>query len=820
MNDSSSPAFVNNPISNGIPTREQNSVANTGSEEDHATSITPTATSFSGDEGSDKAMDSNDITKHENAAQHHHDSSNSHHPHVDKIEPSLGSMNDTLGNAAYASSVNHQQSPESVPHHELNGSAPAHLSGDHDHSNTMSAGEAEEMQAIVEVDMELNGSAPAHLSGDPDHSSSSNNNMSAGEAEEMQAIVDVDMELNGSVPAHLSGDPDHSSNNNMSAGEAEEMQAIVDNMNMEIQDSLGELMHDGTKNDKDDQDDVSNKFGSDGLAGGSVPVQQQYQQQIDSIQDEAAHHISNVQVNAMNPISVDVAHESADCGVPAQQQHQQQLNSIPNEATHHSSNVQVNAMDPISVDVAHEFAGGGVPVQQPRLDSSSNEATYHSSNIPVNAMDPISVDVAHEFTGGGVPAQQQQLDSSSNAPVNAMDPISVDVAHESATQQQASAEQQVEPTAAQALAAAASIAAAASSADAEVIDLLDDDDDDAKSDNTDDLITKALISNTGMNQAKRQKLSDNDNGNQTDHASYQSQWTQGTPSLRHSSGAPIEPPGQSLNVPTEAKISPAARISQAIQQAHAPPQQLPVQQHQPNPQQPSLTRPKIRKSKYQPMPPQPSMTPRFSNSRVGYDEPYYVPLPHDFVPTWNEMVPAKQKPKPPPQYQHRSHERKNFQLSLLNVNEFTITGLPISFDGPATSISGMRVPIRQVSREHGKAVYERDKEGGPGKWRIPLGAYHAFFAYLRSDPNCRVDGIPSLQLKVASLERARQEKGYPSVEKLVEAGVPNGLARTLAPFQRGGVDFVLEKKGRALIADGMYILVYLLSLSWRGIRQD
>jgi hypothetical protein len=182
-----------------------------------------------------------------------------------------------------------------------------------------------------------------------------------------------------------------------------------------------------------------------------------------------------------------------------------------------------------------------------------------------------------------------------------------------------------------------------------------------------------------------------------------------------------------------------------------------------------------------------------------------VPLPQGFVPTWNELVPAKQKPPPQPQNQ-RNNERKYFQLSLLNVNEFTISGLPVAFEAPPTSISGLRVPIRQVSREHGKAVYECNKEGGPGKWRIPLGAYQAFFAYLRSDPYCRVEGIDPMQLKIASLERARQEKGYPSIEKLIEAGVPNGLARTLAPFQRGGVDFVLEKKGRALIADGAYFV--------------
>lgn len=64
-------------------------------------------------------------------------------------------------------------------------------------------------------------------------------------------------------------------------------------------------------------------------------------------------------------------------------------------------------------------------------------------------------------------------------------------------------------------------------------------------------------------------------------------------------------------------------------------------------------------------------------------------------------------------------------------------------------------------------------------------------------------GIPLDQLKIASLGKARLEKGYPSVKRLINIGVPKGLATALAPFQRGGVDFVVEKKGRALIADEM-----------------
>jgi hypothetical protein len=63
-----------------------------------------------------------------------------------------------------------------------------------------------------------------------------------------------------------------------------------------------------------------------------------------------------------------------------------------------------------------------------------------------------------------------------------------------------------------------------------------------------------------------------------------------------------------------------------------------------------------------------------------------------------------------------------------------------------------------------------------------------------------------MQLKIASMGKARLERGYPSAKKLVSEGVPKGLAYALAPFQRGGVDFINDKEGRALIADGTYIV--------------
>ena len=100
---------------------------------------------------------------------------------------------------------------------------------------------------------------------------------------------------------------------------------------------------------------------------------------------------------------------------------------------------------------------------------------------------------------------------------------------------------------------------------------------------------------------------------------------------------------------------------------------------------------------------------------------------------------------------------------------------------------------------------KRLKNGAGGRWYIPLGAYHAFLTYLRSDPNIQVDGIGLNELTIASLGRARLEKGYPEPSALIAKGVPTALAHSLAPFQCGGVDFILDKKGRALVADGKLI---------------
>ena len=115
-------------------------------------------------------------------------------------------------------------------------------------------------------------------------------------------------------------------------------------------------------------------------------------------------------------------------------------------------------------------------------------------------------------------------------------------------------------------------------------------------------------------------------------------------------------------------------------------------------------------------------------------------------------------------------------------------------------IKGMRKIIKQITKHSAngeKAVIDGES------WRIPLAAYHSFFQYLSNEPNTIVEPIPDYLLSVASLGRATAARGFASVQELNKAGVPLGLARALAPYQRGGVDFVLQRQGLALIADEM-----------------
>ncbi|OEU20498.1 hypothetical protein FRACYDRAFT_179877, partial [Fragilariopsis cylindrus CCMP1102] len=64
------------------------------------------------------------------------------------------------------------------------------------------------------------------------------------------------------------------------------------------------------------------------------------------------------------------------------------------------------------------------------------------------------------------------------------------------------------------------------------------------------------------------------------------------------------------------------------------------------------------------------------------------------------------------------------------------------------------------------------------------------------------------------------EKGFPSANKILSFGVPKGLATALAPFQRGGVDFVVEKEGRALLADDMGLGKTIQSIASMSVYHD
>lgn len=165
-----------------------------------------------------------------------------------------------------------------------------------------------------------------------------------------------------------------------------------------------------------------------------------------------------------------------------------------------------------------------------------------------------------------------------------------------------------------------------------------------------------------------------------------------------------------------------------------------------------------------------------------------------FVPSWQNIVPISSK--------RTTNHTHAYKLTLISNKEFTIVPIqhpnnPYDFVPP---IKGMRKIIRQITRHSAngeKAVMDGET------WRIPLAAYHAFFQYLSNEPNTVVESIPEYLLNVASLGRATSARGFPSVQDLRKSGVPLGLARALAPYQRGGVDFVLQRHGLALIADEM-----------------
>lgn len=180
--------------------------------------------------------------------------------------------------------------------------------------------------------------------------------------------------------------------------------------------------------------------------------------------------------------------------------------------------------------------------------------------------------------------------------------------------------------------------------------------------------------------------------------------------------------------------------------------------------------------------------------------------------------------------------------------EFTITIESLDYSGygsysntlgsgASEVIDGLRAQIKKISRgqvgRDGRngAVFERGGPGGivpedpllraaapdgppgangaagagQGRWRIPLGSYHPLMTFLTADTGGHVvEGIPPEQLRAATLGRERMDKkAYPTVSDLVERNVAPVIAVALAPYQRAGVEFILDKEGRALLADEM-----------------
>lgn len=205
-------------------------------------------------------------------------------------------------------------------------------------------------------------------------------------------------------------------------------------------------------------------------------------------------------------------------------------------------------------------------------------------------------------------------------------------------------------------------------------------------------------------------------------------------------------------------------------------------------------------------------------ARSTPETPVY--LPFSDTSSW-QPSPTKAAPYSSQTYQGR----QMYKLSLISVSEFTVQGKSLTYADPP-SVAWMRIHIKKISKNHGKAVFERidaihdggddssqksDNNQDPnenerdsfeidgGRWRIPLGAYQSFYSWLSSKH--KVEGIPPQQLKIASLGKQRRDREYPSSEKLIKLGVPRGLAWALAPYQRGGVDFVIERGGKALIGE-------------------
>ena len=77
-------------------------------------------------------------------------------------------------------------------------------------------------------------------------------------------------------------------------------------------------------------------------------------------------------------------------------------------------------------------------------------------------------------------------------------------------------------------------------------------------------------------------------------------------------------------------------------------------------------------------------------------------------------------------------------------------------------------------------------------------------AYLTSDGNNTLEGIPPEELRTATLSREHMDKKtYATVSKLLSRHVSPIVASAPAPYQLGRVKCILDKEGRALMVDEM-----------------
>jgi len=172
--------------------------------------------------------------------------------------------------------------------------------------------------------------------------------------------------------------------------------------------------------------------------------------------------------------------------------------------------------------------------------------------------------------------------------------------------------------------------------------------------------------------------------------------------------------------------------------------------------------------------------------------PYFFEKKSHLIPTWTHMHYDCAGTTTTTGATENTSEAHFYKFHLLSQTEFSVRS------AKSTSMRRIGLSIRKIAREHfSKAIFEN------GIWRIPLSIYQPLFTFLTSITNTFVEGIPNSQLKIVAMARAAAQTTESSPSQLIQRGVPESLALALAPYQRAGVDFILQREGRALLADEM-----------------